>query len=87
MWFYRVFYGLATKEIARHPEISLAPAHVDVLLHRVRRVVRDCMDAKGHRVTELPPGTFVEIWRSFGARTLLEGVEPNGVFVDAAGRK
>ena len=67
MWFFRVFYDMATKEIAGHPEIGLKPGHVDVVLQRCRDAIRDCMKRKGHTTDALPPGTFVELWRSFRA--------------------
>jgi RNA polymerase sigma factor (sigma-70 family) len=62
VWFFRVFYELPSREIAAHPEIRLKAPHVDVILQRCRRVIRDCMTKKGHEVTELPPGTFVHLW-------------------------
>ncbi len=65
IWFFRVFYDMATKEIAAHPEIGLNPAHVDVVLSNVRSAIRECMENKEQRLRDLPPGSFFEIWKSF----------------------
>jgi len=62
IWFFRVFYGLSTREIALHPDVAIQPKGVDMLLHRTRQKIGACMERKGHRVAELPAGTFVEIW-------------------------
>ena len=64
VWFFRVFYGLASKEIAAHPQIALKPARVDELLFAVRQSIRLCMEGKGQRPRQLPTGTFFEIWSS-----------------------
>jgi DNA-directed RNA polymerase specialized sigma24 family protein len=65
IWLFRVFYEMPTRDIASHPDISLKPGHVDVLLQRCRETIRDCMRAKGHDLHEIPPGTFIEMWRCF----------------------
>ena len=65
VWFYRVFYEMPSKDIAAHPRVSMSPSHIDVVLHRVRTTVRDCMDAKGHDTSAMPPGTFVALWKLF----------------------
>lgn len=65
IWFLRVFYDMASKEIASHPEVGLKPSHVDVILQRSRDAIRDCMKRKGHHTVALPPGTFVELWKCF----------------------
>jgi RNA polymerase sigma factor (sigma-70 family) len=62
IWLFRVFHGLSTREISVHPEVALAPGGVDMLLHRTRRRIRECMERKGHRVHELPAGTFAALW-------------------------
>ena len=62
IWFFRVFYGLSSQEIALNPDVALKPRGVDMLLSRTRRKIGACMESKGHRATELPAGTFVEIW-------------------------
>jgi DNA-directed RNA polymerase specialized sigma24 family protein len=64
-WFFRVFHGLCTREIAVHPDVTMEPGAVDMLLHRTRGLIRDCMERKGHRVRSLPAGTFVGIWMTF----------------------
>jgi RNA polymerase sigma factor (sigma-70 family) len=83
IWFFRVFYGLATKEIAAHPEVGLKPARVDELLFDVRQAIGRCMESKGQRLKQLPTGTFFEIWRSFH-RFQLEEVGLNGQAIDAS---
>lgn len=62
IWFFRVFYGLSTREIALHPEVAIKPKGVESLVDRTSRSIGDCMERKGHRVTELPAGAFVEMW-------------------------
>lgn len=69
-WFYRVFYGMVSKNIAVHPRIRLKPGHVDVLLQRSRDAIRECMQRAGFDIREMPPGTFAELWKAFR----LEGV-------------
>ena len=65
VWIFRLFYRMSTKEIAAHPEISLKPGHVDVLLQRAREEIRKCMEKRGHDSREIPPGAFVELWKAF----------------------
>jgi len=65
IWFFRVFAGMSTKEIAAHPEVLLKPGHVDVLLQRVRGSIKECMERKGHDPSEVPSGTFTELWVAF----------------------
>ena len=64
IWFLRVFYDMPSKEIAVHPQVSARPNHVDVLLQRSRRSVRECMRRRGFEPHEMPVGTFVELWRA-----------------------
>lgn len=64
IWFLRVLAGLPSLEIAKHPEVGVTRAHVDVLLQRCRKAVRKCMLSKGHEPHEMPPGTFVELWQT-----------------------
>ncbi|MBU1702089.1 MAG: sigma-70 family RNA polymerase sigma factor [Candidatus Eisenbacteria bacterium] len=71
IWFFRVFCGLSSREIACHPEVSLKASHVDVLLQRTRIMIRDCMRQKGHHPQEIPPGTFVELWKAFRLEEIL----------------
>jgi RNA polymerase sigma factor (sigma-70 family) len=65
VWFFRVFLGLSTTELALHPDVALETGGVDMLLHRARKKIRDCMEQKGHRVRELPAGTFMRVWMTF----------------------
>ncbi len=62
IWFFRVFYGLSTREIALHPDVAGHAKGVDMLLSRTRKKIGECMERKGHRAEDLPAGTFVEIW-------------------------
>ena len=81
--FFRVFYGLATREIASHPEVGLKPARVDELLFGVRQAIRQCMEGKGQRLRQLPTGTFFEIWTSFRG-IQLEEVGIDGQILDVS---
>ncbi len=65
IWFLRAFCTMSSKEIATHPEVSLKPSHVDVIMQRAREAIRDCMHEKGYEAHDMPPGTFVELWRVF----------------------
>lgn len=62
IWFLSVFYGLSVQEIAVRPDVAARSSGVGMLLSRLRQKIGKCMERKGHRVTDLPPGTFVEIW-------------------------
>lgn len=64
-WFLRVFYDLPSRDIAAHPDVVAKASHVDVILQRSRRSVRDCMKGKGRNDAELPPGTFTQVWAAF----------------------
>lgn len=66
IWFFRVFYDMPSKLIAAHPGIGLKAGHVDVVLQRARKAVRACMEKKGYNPEDMPPGTFVAMWRTFG---------------------
>ena len=70
IWFLRVFYGTSSKDIALHPKISLKVSHVDVLLQRSRQTIRKCMNRRGYEPRDMPPGTFVELWKSFRPETV-----------------
>lgn len=61
IWLFRVFYEMSSKEIASHPEVNLERGHVDVLLQRCRRAIRDCMQRRGFTAGDMPPGTFIEL--------------------------
>ncbi len=62
-WFFRAFYGMSSRDIATHPDVDLSVNQVDVRLHRGRRVVRGCMESRGHDTRTMPPGTFIELWQ------------------------
>jgi RNA polymerase sigma factor (sigma-70 family) len=63
-WFLRVLCGMSSKQIAVHPKVSLNASHVDVLMQRARGMVKDCMRRKGFSPQDMPPGTFVELWKA-----------------------
>ncbi|MFC1572726.1 RNA polymerase sigma factor [Candidatus Eisenbacteria bacterium] len=65
IWFFRVFYGMASRDIAVHREIDLSVNHVDVVLKRARTTIRECVRQKGFEPREMPPGTFAELWKTF----------------------
>jgi RNA polymerase sigma factor (sigma-70 family) len=81
IWFFRVFYDLAAKEIAAHPDVGLKPARVDELLFNARQAIRQCMESKGQRLRQLPTGTFFEVWKSFRG-IQLEEVGTHGQALD-----
>lgn len=63
IWFFKVFYGMSSKDIANHPEIELKPSYVDVLSQRSRQLIRECMHHKEYQPHDMPPGSFTELWR------------------------
>lgn len=65
IWMLRVFSGLSSKQIAAHPEIRLKAGHVDVILLRARKALRECMRGRGLSSEEIPPGTFTQLWTVF----------------------
>jgi RNA polymerase sigma factor (sigma-70 family) len=75
VWFFRVFYSMATKDIAVHSRIRLKVGHVDVLLQRARRTIRECMGRKGFQPKDMPPGTFTELWHAFRLNGVGRSVE------------
>lgn len=64
-WMLRVFHEAPTKLIARHPDVSMNPGGVDVMLARCRAKLKRCMARKGHDPRPLPPGTFATLWELF----------------------
>lgn len=66
IWFLRILCEMSSKKIATHPQVSLGVNHVDVLLYRARRMIRECMSTKGFEPGDMPPGTFIELWMSCG---------------------
>jgi len=68
-WIFRVFYDMSSKQIATHPEVGVAAPHVDVIVHRAREAVGNCLTRKGHRSRELPHGAFVEAWLALRSLT------------------
>lgn len=68
VWYLRVFYDMASRDIADHPGVGLKPSHVDVVLYRAREAVRRCMESRGHDTRAMPAGTFVTLWSVFHPR-------------------
>jgi DNA-directed RNA polymerase specialized sigma24 family protein len=62
IWLLRAFYDLPSKTIARHPDVRVSPAAVDMTLARARIVLRRCMKQKGFDLRDLPAGTFAAVW-------------------------
>ena len=83
IWLLRVFCGLASREIATHPGVSLRTGHVDVVLQRVRGRIKDCMRRRGHSSGAIPPGVLSLIWdvldSAFSSGGRAESDQVNGV--------
>lgn len=65
IWFFRVFLDMSSQQIAGHPEIEIKPNTVDVILMRCRKAIRNCMHTRGFESSDMPAGTFAELWRAF----------------------
>jgi len=65
IWLFRVFLDMSSKSIANHPEINFSIGNIDVTLQRCRETVRECVQKSGYDISEMPPGTFTALWRSF----------------------
>ncbi|MFH1573559.1 MAG: sigma-70 family RNA polymerase sigma factor [Acidobacteriota bacterium] len=65
IWFLRVFLAMPSKRIAVHPNVKLKPAHIDVILQRARKAVRECLCRGGYDSADMPPGAFTEMWKVF----------------------
>ncbi|MFN0150448.1 MAG: sigma-70 family RNA polymerase sigma factor [bacterium] len=65
IWLFRVLHDMPTRDIASHPDVSLKPAHVDVVLQRCRDTIRECVATRGYDPHEMPPGTVAELWDHF----------------------
>jgi RNA polymerase sigma factor (sigma-70 family) len=68
IWFFRALLDLPSKTIARHPDIAMSPAAVDMVLARCRRSLRICMRRRGFEAADMPPGTFVSLWQRLGRK-------------------
>jgi RNA polymerase sigma factor (sigma-70 family) len=75
IWFFRVFYGMSSKDIAVHPEIDVKPGHVDVILQRSREAIRRCMQRKNYQPNDMPPGTFTELWKELRLNSVIKRAE------------
>jgi DNA-directed RNA polymerase specialized sigma24 family protein len=65
MWLLRVILGMNTRDIARHPDVCMKPAAVDVAMGRCRQRMVRCMKSKGFEPISLPPGTAAALWETF----------------------
>jgi len=85
VWFFRVFYAMSGRDIARHPRVRLNAPHVDVLVQRARDALRDCLDRKGHATDRIPSGAFIELWELFESLAHREpaATEENGTGADS----
>lgn len=72
VWFFRVFYAMSGRDIARHPRVRLNAPHVDVLVQRARDALRECLHRKGQSTDQIPSGAFVELWELFESLALRE---------------
>jgi DNA-directed RNA polymerase specialized sigma24 family protein len=61
-WVLRVFAGMTSEQIARHPEVHTSVGGVDLMLHRCRNRLRRCLASKGFEPGRMPAGTFVALW-------------------------
>lgn len=62
IWFLRAVHEFSSREIARHPDVGVNSANVDVILMRVRAHLTDCLAVKGIDQRHLPAGTFTLLW-------------------------
>jgi DNA-directed RNA polymerase specialized sigma24 family protein len=65
IWFLRVLLDMPSKDIAHHPGINMKSAAVDMALSRCRTVIRQCMEEKGFKIDDVPPGAFSVLWEAF----------------------
>ncbi len=64
IWFFRAFYEMSSREIAAHPRIGLAFAHVDVLMQRNRDAIQKCLAQAGHESGHIPAGAYALVWEA-----------------------
>lgn len=81
IWFFRVFYGMSSRAIARHPAIALQASHVDVIMQRTRAGIRTCMERKGLEPNDLPRGSFTALWSFLESirEETTQGIDPKAV--------
>jgi len=65
IWCLRALCEMHTRDIARHPEVRLAPSNVDVIMQRCRARIQACLGARGYSDPDLPPGAFAACWQAF----------------------
>lgn len=75
-WFLRIMLNMPSREIARHPEVRMNVAAVDMMLSRTRKIVRARMREKGFDPQEIPAGTLALLWQS--VRNELERGDKSG---------
>jgi DNA-directed RNA polymerase specialized sigma24 family protein len=61
-WILRVFGGMTSEEIARHPCVNTSVGGVHLMLHRCRHRLKRCLASKGFEPARMPAGTFVALW-------------------------
>jgi DNA-directed RNA polymerase specialized sigma24 family protein len=61
-WVLRVFAGMTSAQIARHPDVRTSVGGVHLMLHRCRHSLRRCLASKGFEPARMPAGTFVALW-------------------------
>lgn len=65
IWLWRVLLELPTRVVASQPDVQLRGGHVDVIQQRTRKLMGDCMKARGFHPFEVPAGTLAELWSRF----------------------
>jgi len=75
VWLLRVFGDCSAQQIADNPRLALQVGHVNVLLHRARAQVRNCMARKGFDTTIIPAGCLAEMLQSFDVKRVLPELE------------
>lgn len=73
VWLFRTYLELSGREIARHPDIQMNPAAVDVALARCRHTLRRCLRSRGYSSRDLPRGTFFALWEAVSHELDREG--------------
>jgi len=67
IWFLRVFLSLSGNEIAGHPKVGLTRNHADMVLHRAREAIRECMEKRGHDGDVPRGGSLAILWKIFSS--------------------
>lgn len=62
IWYMRVLLEMPSREVARHPQVGMTRAGVDVTLFRARAAVRSCLRTRSLDWSRVPEGTFAQLW-------------------------